>query len=30
MAVTKEHKEFHPLNMSVGWEVPPGYPEGIE
>ena len=30
MAVTKAHKEFHTLDMSTGWQVPPGYPEGIE
>lgn len=30
MAIQKEHKEFHRLNLDEGWEVPPGYPEGIE
>jgi hypothetical protein len=30
MAVTKVHREFHPLDLSEGWEVPPGYPSGIE
>jgi hypothetical protein len=30
MAVTKEHKEFHTVDMQRGWEVPPGYPDGIE
>lgn len=30
MAVNKEHKEFHTLDMESGWEVPPGYPQGIE
>ena len=30
MAVNKEHKEFHPVDMGSGWHVPPGYPEGIE
>ncbi|MGD9536685.1 MAG: cupin [Alphaproteobacteria bacterium] len=30
MAVTKEHREFHVLDMAAGWSVPPGYPEGIE
>jgi hypothetical protein len=30
MAVNKEHKEFHALDLESGWEVPPGYPEGIE
>jgi hypothetical protein len=26
----KVHQEFMTLNMDEGWEVPPGYPEGIE
>jgi hypothetical protein len=26
----KEHLEFFALDLSVGWETPPGYPEGIE
>lgn len=30
MAITKQHKEFHALDMSGGWEVPAGYPDGIE
>ena len=30
MPVTKAHEEFHLLDMSRGWEVPPGYPDGIE
>src|SRR5438552_12470803 len=30
MSVNKEHKEFHTLDMSRGWETPPGYPKGIE
>lgn len=30
MAINKEHKEFHSLDLETGWEVPPGYPEGIE
>ena len=30
MTVTKAHKEFHSLDMSTGWEVPSGYPEGSE
>ena len=29
MSVNKEHKEFHTLDMSAGWETPPGYPAGI-
>jgi len=31
MAIDKEHKEFHAIDMgSEGWHTPPGYPEGIE
>ena len=30
MGVNKEHKEFHTLAMDEGWQVPPGYPDGIE
>ena len=30
MAINKLHKEFHALDMSSGWAVPPGYPEGIQ
>lgn len=30
MGVNKEHKEFHTLDMNEGWQVPPGYPDGIE
>ena len=30
MAITKEHKEFHALDLDSGWKVPPGYPDGIE
>lgn len=30
MPVNKEHLEFHALDLSEGWEVPPGYPAGIE
>ena len=30
MGVNKEHKEFHTLDMGEGWQVPPGYPDGIE
>lgn len=30
MGVNKEHKEFHTLEMNEGWQVPPGYPDGIE
>jgi len=30
MAVNKKHDEFHAVDMNAGWEVPPGYPPGIE
>jgi hypothetical protein len=30
MGVNKEHKEFHTIDMSTGWETPPGYPAGIQ
>lgn len=31
MAIHKEHKEFHPVDMTdEGWHTPPGYPPGIE
>ncbi len=30
MTIEKEHKEFHPLDLSEGWETPPGYPPGIQ
>jgi hypothetical protein len=26
----KPHLEFHKLDMSTGWETPPGYPAGIK
>lgn len=26
----KEHLEFFPLDLSTGWEVPAGYPPGIQ
>jgi len=26
----KEHLEFFTLDLSSGWETPPGYPQGIE
>ena len=26
----KPHLEFHRLDMSEGWETPPGYPAGIQ
>jgi hypothetical protein len=30
MAINKQHKEFHLLDMNEGWAVPAGYPKGIE
>jgi len=30
MQVNKPHLEFHRIDMSAGWETPPGYPAGIE
>ncbi|VVD97992.1 cupin domain-containing protein [Pandoraea terrigena] len=30
MAINKLHDEFHSIDMKDGWEVPPGYPPGIE
>ena len=30
MAINKLHDEFHTIDMKDGWEVPPGYPPGIE
>jgi hypothetical protein len=30
MAIHKEHKEFHTVDLSTGWETPAGYPEGIK
>lgn len=30
MSVNKKHLEFHSLALNEGWEVPPGYPAGIE
>jgi hypothetical protein len=30
MAINKLHDEFKALDMSVGWEVPTGYPKGIQ
>ncbi|UCD71661.1 MAG: cupin domain-containing protein [Syntrophobacterales bacterium] len=26
----KEHLEFFTLDLSIGWETPPGYPPGIQ
>lgn len=30
MPVTKEHLEFFTVDLSTGWETPPGYPDGIK
>jgi hypothetical protein len=30
MPVNRKHDEFHTLNMEEGWEVPAGYPRGIQ
>ena len=30
MPINKEHKEFFALDLEQGWEVPEGYPQGIE
>jgi len=30
MKINKLHDEFHTLDMNVGWEVPAGYPSGIQ
>ena len=30
MTIDKEHLEFHAIDMSTGWEVPTGYPKGIQ
>jgi hypothetical protein len=30
MAINKQHKEFHVLDMTEGWPTPPGYPSGIQ
>jgi hypothetical protein len=30
MAINKRHDEFHTLDLTTGWETPPGYPKGIE
>ena len=29
MAIQKEHKEFHKVDLDRGWEKLPGYPDGI-
>jgi hypothetical protein len=28
--IEKEHKEFHAVDLGAGWQVPVGYPPGIE
>ena len=30
MAINKEHREFHALDLTSGWETPAGYPAGIQ
>ncbi|MEW6256946.1 MAG: cupin [Pseudomonadota bacterium] len=30
MPINKIHDEFHTLDLAAGWEVPPGYPKGIQ
>ena len=30
MPVNKLHDEFHTLDLTTGWEVPAGYPSGIQ
>ncbi|MFG1295625.1 cupin domain-containing protein [Xanthobacter variabilis] len=30
MAINKIHDEFKTVDLSTGWEVPPGYPPGIQ
>ena len=30
MGIQKQHKEFYPVDLDSGWEVPPGYPSGIQ
>ena len=30
MSAAKPHLEFHRIDMTAGWETPPGYPAGIE
>lgn len=30
MPINKEHREFFALDLEQGWEVPEGYPKGIE
>ena len=30
MNIPKKHEEFHALDLDSGWEVPPGYPAGMQ
>lgn len=30
MPINKTHDEFHTIDLEAGWEVPAGYPAGIE
>ena len=30
MAISKKHDEFHAVDLGTGWEVPAGYPTGIQ
>ena len=30
MSIEREHREFHRVDTGEGWEVPAGYPDGIE
>ena len=30
MPINKPHIEFESLDMDIGWQVPPGYPQGME
>jgi hypothetical protein len=30
MPINKKHAEFHAVDLASGWEVPSGYPAGIE
>jgi hypothetical protein len=30
MTIPKKHQEFHALDLDRGWEVPPGYPSGMQ
>ena len=30
MPVNKKHDEFYTLDMNSGWEIPAGYPAGIQ